>query len=168
MVRAMGLRERYENIVKHLLDELRERYGDRLMSVALFGSVARGTQREDSDIDFLVVARDLPRGRTARVAEFLIVESRLEPWLVAPRSELLPIALSPVFKTPEEVEAGSPLFIDMVEDARILYDRDELLEKRLERLRRRLAELGSRRVWRGNSWYWVLKPDLTPGETITL
>jgi len=164
----MGLTERYDAIVNRLLRELHEQYGDRLLSVALFGSVARGTQREDSDIDFLVVARDLPRGRAARVAEFLPVEEHLESWLAAPRSDLLAVALSPVFKTPDEVEAGSPLFLDMVEDARILYDRDDLLHNRLERLRDRLAELGSRRVWRANSWYWVLKPDLVPGETITL
>ncbi|MGH7332032.1 MAG: nucleotidyltransferase domain-containing protein, partial [Candidatus Rokuibacteriota bacterium] len=87
--------------------------------------------------------------------------------LAAPRSELLPVALSPVFKTPEETEAGSPLFLDMVEDARIVYDRDGFLKNRLERLGQQLAALGSRRVWRGNSWYWVLKPDLAPGETIT-
>jgi hypothetical protein len=168
MARAMGLRERYQTIADRLLAELRDHYGERLISVALFGSVARGTQREDSDVDFLVVARGLPRGRTARVAEFLPVEHYLEPWLAPPRSDLLPVALSPVFKTPEEVEAGSPLFLDMVEDARLLYDRDGFLAQRLERLRQRLVALGSRRVWRANSWYWVLKPDLTPGETITL
>jgi hypothetical protein len=164
----MGLRTRYEEVVRGLLAELREHYGARLVSVAVFGSVARGTQREDSDIDFLVVARDLPRGRTARVAEFLPVERRLEPRLAPPRPDLLPIALSPVFKTPEEVEAGSPLFLDMVEDARILHDAEGCLEKRLERLRQRMTALGSRRVWRGNTWYWLLKPDLTPGETIAL
>ncbi len=164
----MGLRERYEIITERLLAGLRETYGDRLIAVALFGSVARGTQREDSDIDFLVVARDLPRGRTARVDEFLPVEQQVEPWLGAPRSDLLHVALSPVFKTTEEAEAGSPLFLDMVDDARILYDRDGFLENLLDRMRQRLAALGSRRVWRGNSWYWVLKPDLAPGETITL
>jgi predicted nucleotidyltransferase len=164
----MGLITRYEDVVQGLLVELHAHYGARLVSVAVFGSVARGTQREDSDIDFLVVAHDLPRGRTARVAEFLPVERRLEPRLAPPRPELLPIALSPVFKTPEEVEAGSPLFLDMVEDARIVHDADSFLEKRLERLRQRLIALGSRRVWRGNTWYWLLKPDLAPGETIAL
>lgn len=124
----MGLRERYGTIVERLVAGLRAHYGDRLISVALFGSVARETPREDSDIDFLIVARDLPRGRTARVAEFLPVERQLESWLAAPRPGLLPIALSPVFKSPEEVEAGSPLFLDMIEDARILYDREALLE----------------------------------------
>ncbi len=163
----MGLRERYQTIAERLLAGLCQQYGDRLVAVALFGSVARGTQREDSDIDFLIVARDLPRGRTARVDEFLPVELHLEPWLAAPRPDLLPVTLSPVFKTPEEAEAGSPLFLDMVDDARILYDRDGFLENRLARLRQRLVELGSRRVWHANSWYWVLKPDLVPGETIT-
>ena len=76
--------------------------------------------------------------------------------------------MSPIFKTPEEVEAGSPLFLDMVEDARILHDPDGFLAGYLERLRRRLAELGARRVpWQGG-WYWELKPDLKPGEVFTL
>jgi uncharacterized protein len=66
------------------------------------------------------------------------------------------------------VEAGSPLFLDLVEDARILYDEGDFFAGRLERLRERLAALGSRRVWRGNAWYWILKPDLKPGETISL
>jgi hypothetical protein len=39
----------------------------------------------------------------------------------------IPIARSPVFKSPEEVEAGSPLFLDMVDDARILCDPEGFL-----------------------------------------
>jgi predicted nucleotidyltransferase len=166
--RTMGLRERYEEILRRLLAGLRAHYGSRLVSVAVFGSVARQTQREDSDIDFLIVARDLPPGRSARVDEFLPVEQTLEPWLAPPRPDLMPVGLSPVFKTLTEVEAGSPLFLDMVEDARILHDEDDFLAGRLERLRQRLAALGAQRVWRGNAWYWILKPDLEPGEIISL
>lgn len=164
----MTLKERYEEILRRLVEGLQAHYGSRLVSVAVFGSVGRGTQREDSDIDFLIVARGLPRGRTARVEEFLPVEQRLEAWLAPPRAELMPVALSPVLKTPDEVEAGSPLFLDMVEDARILHDEDGFLAAYLERLRQRLVALGSRRIWRGSAWHWVLKPDLKPGETITL
>jgi hypothetical protein len=96
------------------------------------------------------------------------VERRLQAWLAPPRAELMPVALSPVFKTPHEAEAGSPLFLDMVEDARILHDEGGFLAGFLERLRQRLVALGSRRVWAGSAWYWVLKPDLQPGETIVL
>jgi hypothetical protein len=38
----------------------------------------------------------------------------------------------------------------------------------LEKLRKRLTELGAKRVWRGNAWYWILKPDLRPGEVFEL
>ena len=72
--------------------------------------------------------------------------------------------MSPVFKTPAEIEHGSPLLFDMVEDARILTDRDGYLEAVLGRLRYRLRELGARRIWRGNAWFWDLKPDYKPGE----
>ena len=39
----------------------------------------------------------------------------------------------------------------------------------LERLRARLEELGSRRIELDDgTWYWDLKPDLRPGEVVTL
>jgi hypothetical protein len=56
----------------------------------------------------------------------------------------------------------------MVEDASILFDRNGFFSKILDRLRARLKELGAKRVWKGNIWYWVLKPDYKPGEVIEL
>jgi hypothetical protein len=78
------------------------------------------------------------------------------------------VDLSPVFKTPDEVERGSPLFLDMVEDARLLYDPEQFLAGYLDQLRARLQQLGARRVRLGNAWYWDLKPDLKPGEVFSL
>jgi len=40
-----------------LVERLRERYGDDLLRVALFGSKARGDFDEESDLDVLIVAR---------------------------------------------------------------------------------------------------------------
>ena len=164
----MTLLARYDSILARLLAELRDAYGARLVACAVFGSVGRGTARHDSDIDLLIVARGLPRGRVNRVEEFLPVEVRLEPALGSEGPGHAPIALSPVFKSPEEVDAGSPLFLDLVEDARILYDPEGLLAGCLNRLRARLRELGAQRIWRGNAWYWDLKPDLKPGEVFSL
>ena len=43
------------------------------------------------------------------------------------------------------------------------------LRRKLEQLRARLKELGSRRIELDDgSWYWDLKPDLQPGEVVTL
>lgn len=164
----MALLERYQQLLDQLLVELKAHYGPRLLACAVFGSVGRGTPRYDSDIDLLIVARGLPHGRLRRVEEFLPVEARLESSLAAEESGGASILLSPVFKTPEEVQAGSPLFLDMVEDATILYDPEGFLAEYLDRLRTRLRQLGARRIRRGNAWYWELKPDLKPGEVFTL
>lgn len=55
----------------------------------------------------------------------------------------------PIPKTLAEVEAGSPLLLDMVQDARILYDQAGFPSRRLNRLRNRLPKLGARRIGYG-------------------
>lgn len=162
------LLERYDRLVHRLGEELRAHYGPRLVAVAVFGSVGRGTPRADSDLDVLVVARDLPRGRFARVEEFLPVEERLAAERRVSVEAAEPVAVSPVFKTPEEVQRGSPLFLDLVDDARIVHDPSGFLRAYLDGLRERLRALGAQRIWRGNVWHWELKPDLRFGEIITL
>ena len=46
------------NIVPLFKSTLHKLYGDRLSRLIMFGSYARGEQKEDSDIDFLVILKD--------------------------------------------------------------------------------------------------------------
>lgn len=162
------LHDAFDSPQRQVLDAIKTVYGDRLVSVVVYGSVARGTMRFDSDLDLLVVARGLPKGQPRRRVEFEAVERLVEPEMRRLADLGIETELSVVFKTPEEVEIGSPLFFDMVEDAKILFDRDGAFARRLDRLRRRMAELGSKRVWLGNAWYWILKPDYKPGEVFEI
>ena len=146
----------------------RRHYGDRLISLVVFGSMGRGTQRPDSDLDLLIVADALPRGRFARVEDFAPVEAALAASLLDGRRAGFHTECSPVFKTPDELLAGSPLLLDMVDDARVLYDREGFFARALDRLKERLARLGARRIWRGNAWFWDLKPDYRPGDVFDL
>jgi predicted nucleotidyltransferase len=164
----MNLFARYDRVLAALLEAARSHYGKRLVSFAVYGSVGRGTQREDSDIDLLIVAEPLPDGRMKRVAEFLPVEAAVQPLIANLGWREGEPLISPVFKTPEEIERGSPLLLDLVEDARILHDAGGFLAARLDRLRQRMKELGSVRVVRANARHWVLKPDLKPGEVFEL
>ncbi|RMH03788.1 MAG: nucleotidyltransferase domain-containing protein [Nitrospirae bacterium] len=162
------LKEAFDLLLKQLVPAVQAQYGDRLVTIAVYGSVARGTMRYDSDVDVLIVAKELPKGRMKRRREFDVVEEALAPVFAELRGQGVTTTLAAVLKTPEEVEVGSPLFLDMIEDVKILYDREGFFAQRLNRLRFRLQELGARRIWRGNVWYWDLKPDYQPGEVFEL
>ena len=162
------LKDSVEMLLSEVRDAVQGYYGERLVSLAVFGSVSRGTQRPDSDVDLLVVCNPLPSGRMRRIAEFEEGEKKLAPVLSKLNQQGISTFLSPVLKTPAEVDRGGVFYIDLVEDARLLYDRGDFLKGFLERLRRRLEQLGARRIRRGNAWYWDLKSDFKPGEIFEL
>lgn len=162
------LKDTFESLLPEIRKAAVQHYGERLISLAVFGSVARRTMRPDSDIDLLLVIDPLPDGRMARVGEFEAVEDAVAPALGAARAAGVHTDLSPVFKTPQELRRGSLLFLDLPDQARILFDPDAVLSSYLEDLARRLSELGAKRVYTGGGYYWVLKPGLQPGEEIVL
>jgi predicted nucleotidyltransferase len=158
----------FDELLAALLPASQGHYGNRLVSLAVFGSVGRGTMRPDSDIDLLIVADPLPSGRLARVQDFVPVRNGLESRIVAARQDGINTRLAPIFKTPAEIIRRTPVILDMTEDARILYDCDGFLNKQLDALRARLKELGARRIWKGGFWWWDLKPDYKPGEVFVI
>ncbi len=139
-----------------------------MISFVLFGSQARGTQRPDSDIDLLIIVENLPKSRLKRTEEFMQIEENLERDIEKLYSKGIYTWINAILKTPEEVERGSLLFLDMIEDAKILYDKEDFFKRKLERLKEKLEKMGAKRIWKGNAWYWILKPDLKPGERIEL
>ncbi|RLI25609.1 nucleotidyltransferase domain-containing protein [Candidatus Bathyarchaeota archaeon] len=154
--------------MERLVKLLQARLGDRLISVVVYGSVARGTARKDSDIDLLVVAEGLPKSRMKRQQIFLEVEEGLNSVVEELWSKGVHVDFSPIMLTPEEASKIRPVYLDMVEDAVVLYDKDMFFETILERLRKRLKELGAKRIWVGDKWYWMLKPDIRFGEVVEI
>jgi hypothetical protein len=84
------------------------------------------------------------------------------------RKEGYNVFISPIIKSREEAMVISPLYLDMVDDAVILYDKDNFFTEILERLRKRLKELKAKRVRVGRMWYWKLKDDYRFGEVIEI
>lgn len=123
-------------------------------------------RRRDSDIDMLLIVDSIPKGRLERQKEFMEVEREIQDYLDKLLDEGYFIDFSPIIKTPEEALRISPLYLDIVEDGVIVYDKDDFFRKILERVRSRLRELGSKRVRMGKRWYWILKPDYRFGEVI--
>lgn len=160
--------EVFAHLEEALLTACRKVYGRRLVSLAVFGSVARGTARPDSDLDCLIVAEALPQGRGARVREFELVDQEMAHALAEAEKLGVHTLVAPVFKTPEEARRGSVLFWDMTQEAKILFDRDGFLAALLDEVRTRLEKLGARRIVRDSTSYWDLKPDYRPGEIFEL
>lgn len=57
-----------ENIIERFTSELRERLGEKILGIYLFGSVAKGTATDESDIDILVVYSDLDERSLLEIA----------------------------------------------------------------------------------------------------
>lgn len=138
--------------------------GDRLVSIVLFGSVARRQARPTSDIDLVLVAEGLPRGMADRRRSFL------ESWERARAARSLPsVQWNLVTKSTGEARVHSPLYLDIVEEGIVILDRDGFFADVLAGMRERMRALGSRRVFLDDgTWYWDLKPDFRFGEVVEL
>ncbi len=75
---------------------------------------------------------------------------------------------SPLLKTVEEAKFLTPLYLDMVEDAIILYDAEGFFKNILDKLRITLKKQGAKRISIGKKWYWDLKPGLKYGEVVVI
>jgi predicted nucleotidyltransferase len=140
---------------------LRRHFGDRLVSVVLFGSRARGEARLESDIDVLIVARGLPADRWARYGG-------LRP-LARQVSEAFAEAVAPILLTPEEAAHVRPYYLGMLSGHVMVEDVGGFFAAVLERLRRKLEDLGARRYVDADGYeYWDLKPDWKPGDVVEL
>ena len=164
------MQREYEPLVQEFLRLLRERFGDRLVALLVFGSVARGTARPDSDVDLCLVIRDLPTSRYRRHQSLSPVLEGLRrgpAYTGLVRRGYAP-DIAAILYTPEEIAETKPIFLGMVEDGVMVVD-DGTLGGKLESLRARLRELGSRKVTLDDgTYYWQLKPDLKFGEVIEL
>jgi hypothetical protein len=137
---------------------------DDLVSVILYGSVARQEASLTSDIDLLIIVKGLPRGQFARKERLIEADQKISPGLEALNREGIEASFSRILKTPEEATCIVPLYLDLVEDAVLLVDRECFFETILSRVRASLKKLGARRISSGRIRYWDLKPDIEPGE----
>ncbi len=144
-------------LAQKFVEALKREMGQRLLAVALFGSVARGQATERSDIDLLVVVNEKPSNA---LQECLLVRRQVEPYPLR--------RISPIVTTPEMLRQNFLILLDILDHGIILHDPEGVLGDLLSRLKRRLEEWGSKKVQLPDgSWYWQLKPDRKLGETLS-
>lgn len=163
----MGL----EDLLESLKDFVFNYYGEKTSAIVIFGSVARGDYSSLSDIDLLAMLREVEGSQGRRLDEFFEVSKRFEGSKIyqEAREKRLPHHVQPVILSIDELREHPPLLLDLTTDALVLFDKDRIFQEEIEQVKRRLKELGARKVLLGrNRWYWILKPDLKRGETVTI
>ena len=61
------------------------------------------------------------------------------------------------------------ILLDITHHGVILHDPETVIQRELDAVRRRMAELGSIRIaLPDGSWFWDLKPDWRRGEVVDL
>jgi predicted nucleotidyltransferase len=158
----------YRELLEEYYFALRKHFGDRLKSVCVFGSVARGNPSPESDIDVLVVIEGLPDTLDERMRLVAPIHDQIRnsPARRKVREAGRNPLISPLYFTPEEIKRHPPIMLEL-EEENILFD-EGVLRQEIRALKRRMQELGSRKVYTSKGYYWILKPDLKPGEEVEL
>lgn len=142
-----------------VLERLKKSLGENLVSLLLYGSVARGEDTEYSDYDFYVIARNLPE-RPIQRSVFL-------------REALFGVELERRYsirgKRPEEMKDILPLFLDLATDGIILYDRGGVAKKFLEKVLRKTEERKLIRYRTEDGYYgWRFEGPIETGENLVV
>jgi len=157
--------------IKEILNLLNDFFGEKLVSVVVFGSVARGDAKPSSDTDILVVAENLPEkiSEKMEIMAKILIKLRDTQAYKELRGKGVNTWVQFYPLTPEEARLHRPIYLDMVEDAVILVDKDGFIESVFTSLRKRLNELKARRIYLKNgAWFWDLKPDIKRGEVVEI
>lgn len=145
-----------------VIGKLREKFSDQLVAVALFGSEARGEADEQSDLDFLVVLRGIPKDLQRRYEVYKPIYDAVA--LQSSRArDVTVIDLDEGFITNEDVEITS-LMLNIASEANVLYDPERKLGIFLQRVRKLIEAAGLERYrTRDGKYGWkardgVLRP----------
>ena len=157
----------YVNLIVKLLKITLE---ENLVSVLLFGSVARGEAGEGSDIDIVVVAKNFePFGSRFEFFNEIERDLRTSKEYRNLKEKKLGTLISPIPLTPEEIKRTPPILLDLVTDGVILYDTDNFMKKQIEYLRNKLEEMSAKKIFlEDGRWYWDLKPNYKLGEVVEI
>lgn len=141
-----------DHFLSNVVGVFKAHLGPDLIAIVLYGSWARGETRPESDIDLLLIARNLPRDRFERVN-----------YVHQPAVGRFRRRISVLAKEPAEFEGYFPsLYLDIGLDGIILYDPEGYMASKLARIREIIEEAGLYRGRRDGElmWLWKRQPAL--------
>ncbi len=162
---------RYVQLILLWCRRLFSHYEERLRTIVLYGSTARGSALPSSDLDFLLIADRLDKSYGRRIEE--IVSLELDPPVEREKTYLYQHGyssqLSNIVYTPEESRNLRLIYLDIIHDGRILFDSHNHFGEIIAALKARLDKTRTKRVvLEDGGWYWDLNPDMRFGDRLKL
>jgi HEPN domain-containing protein/predicted nucleotidyltransferase len=128
----MGIKERIANGLKNLPVKVR--------SAAIYGSWAKGTQKEDSDIDILMISDEVNPRKQRRGREIATIKEQLSVYVP------LDILLLTTKECLSNFRNHNPLFLDIACEGIVLLDEDDFLKSLIEETRAYISERKLRKL----------------------
>ncbi|MDI6865125.1 nucleotidyltransferase domain-containing protein [Thermodesulfovibrio yellowstonii] len=120
-----GYKREYKKILKQLRDLCVNFYKNRLVSLVVFGSVAKGTFSPVSDIDLLIILKN----KRTQYEEFSIYYDNIETKLF--RGDFT-VEINPIFKSYRELSVKTSYLWNT--DFIVLYDTEDFFKNFLDKL----------------------------------
>ncbi len=117
-------------LLKEFADLCMDKFGSDLVSIVLFGSYARGTATEYSDIDLLVIVNNVSEDWRERDKVLGDIELY---FLKEHHKRMFPILTTPE-AVADSVRIGNPLFYGILRGYSILFDRNSFFKKLMQKV----------------------------------
>jgi len=158
-----------------LTELFHKEFGDGLISFVVYGSAVKGSfQPGRSDIDLFYIVED--GSRNIWQIEEAVFKDFQSTWEYKACDYSL--KTQGFYGYPEITTASlqkrcarkfQPVYLDMISHRAVLYDTGKFFQSLMEKLKEALMALGTIRVERPDgTYFWYLKPDITPGESIEI
>ncbi len=148
---------------------MKENYKEDLLSIILFGSVARGKWNNESDIDLFIIFTNKSSLRTTinnRLTK-IISDYERKSKLRSSKGDRLFSTIQDISLVLEDLHTFRTVFYDIAMDGIILFDRNQTGFHFLKKIKKRIEEKGLRRIFiKENDYYW--KRNVKFGEIIEL
>lgn len=117
-------------LLKDFLSIIRDYWKDNLTSVVLYGISKKDVSHLQSDIDLLIICKQLPQSKWERYDLIMKLLAALEPKVEQLYNEIgIHVYISPILKSQKEAEQINKSYFDLVKEGRVLFDRNNFFQK---------------------------------------
>ncbi|NVM36527.1 MAG: nucleotidyltransferase domain-containing protein [Candidatus Lokiarchaeota archaeon] len=148
---------------------LKDNYNEDLLSIILFGSVARGKWNIESDIDLFIIFSNKSSIRTDINNQLtkIISDYERKSKLKNSKGERLFSTIQDISLLIKDLHTFRTIFYDIAMDGIILFDKNQTGSHFLKKIKKRIEEKGLKRVFiKENDYYW--ERNVKFGEIIEL